>query len=181
MDYGAPEKIPEKGAFSNARSWYFGRYTPLGWVETILKAIAMFISFLAPTLLISRGGPVQGLTWPMIILSSLQTLGLFAAIYDRILEKEVTAFVFLLPNIVSHIVVVTVLVAANAMTRELLIYWILFAIADSVKVYYIWTHPELKVRDVPRSTLYYLTFFYIITYILNILLGFARGIPTRTV
>jgi len=97
---------------SDAKGWYVADWPPLAWLETALKAVALVIGILA---WIRVGGNAfvlpLGFRLGQLVVLSLLSLGLIAAIFDRWIEHEVVAMIFVIVNNLGHWGMVTALAA----------------------------------------------------------------------
>ena len=136
---------------------------PLGWAETLLKLAAFAVMFY----FFFQGLPLGELSFSRGAINTLRsaaamllTLLLLVAIYDRFLDKEIFALIFILINVLAHSCFVLLSLAAQH-TDGLAIFAGLMLVADLVKLVSIKLY-DMKVRDIPQSVLYLLTAVFII-------------------
>jgi hypothetical protein len=70
----------------NEEEWYVAEWSPLAWLETGMKAIALVRSIVAAIRALVGGGLAfpSGLRLAQLIVQRLLSLGLIAAIFDRL-------------------------------------------------------------------------------------------------
>lgn len=111
-----------------------------------------------------------GLRLLQFIILTILSLGLLAAIFDRIADREIIAMIFVVVNNLGHWGMVLGLAAGS---ERLLIFAGLMLLGDLVKIWFIRAH-DFTVRDFSSKVLYGLTFFYLGGYALLLILEFLR-------
>jgi hypothetical protein len=152
---------------NNSKKWHISDWSVLGWIETILKIIAFVFAGMIVFPAIQSGNfhfPPLGL---FLIIQILLSLGLFVAIFDRLKEKEIIAMVFIIMNNLAHWGIVYSLFTQVNNSLYLLLFFIFMLVGDLVKIIFIKTS-NFTVRDLSKSVLYGLTFFYIVGYSIQI-------------
>ncbi len=155
------------------KRWHVARWHPLAWMETAVKVAAHVIALVALGRALQHGG----WTWPdggrlaqFIALSAL-SLGLVAAIFDRLAEREIIAMIFVLLNNLAHWGMVVALATRPGPGSLLTYFAALMLIGDLVKLRFL-AVTRFTVRDTPRSVLYGLTLFYVGGYVVILALQF---------
>ena len=76
--------------------WHVARWGALGWIETGVKSLAFLCAYvaLAHTDTTSGWSAPHGVRIVELVLLGAASLGLLAAIGDRLLEREIVAMVF---------------------------------------------------------------------------------------
>jgi hypothetical protein len=89
---------------SSARRWHVAPWPPLAWLETGIKLVAIVVGIVALIQALSAGNLSlpSGLRLVQFAILALLSLGLVAAIFDRIVEREIVAMVFVLLNNLGH-------------------------------------------------------------------------------
>jgi len=84
--------------------WHIHNWTFLGWVETIIKTIAIIIGILAFCL--SFGSEEwffpSGIRLVQLIILGILSLGIFFAIFNRWQNKEIISMFFVIFNNIGH-------------------------------------------------------------------------------
>lgn len=164
----------ENGNTQVAKTWHVARYSGLAWLETIIKLVALAIALIT----FVDAYPDSGydfpsgsalVQWGILVLLALALLG---AIFDRILEREIIAMVFVIVNNLGHWSMVLLLtrVYADSTESAFLIFGALMLLADLIKLRLLIT-TRFTVRDVPFSIMVGLTLFFVVGYALILLLG----------
>jgi hypothetical protein len=153
------------------RRWHLGKWPLLAWLETVIKLVAIVIGIIALVGAVSRGtfGLPSGVRLAQFIILAILSLGLVAAIFDRIRDREIVAMVFVLLNNLGHWGMTLSLAAQPGAGALLVAFAGLMLVGDIVKLVFIRVH-DFSVREFPRSVLYGLTLFYVVGYVLILVL-----------
>lgn len=149
------------------RQWYFANYPALAWVETVIKAAAMVVGIVALFISLAKGSFAlpAGYRFAELIVMTILSTGLVAAIFDRLIEREIVAMVFVIFNNLAHWGIVASLVFLQEANPYLVPFCALMAIGDMVKTIFIKAH-SFQVRDLPQFILFALTAIYMAGYII---------------
>jgi hypothetical protein len=156
------------------RRWYVAQWPFLAWLETAIKLVALTIGIWGASA--TFGGEFA---WPtgvrlvQLTVLALLSLGLVAAIFDRLAEREVVAMVFVVPNNLGHWGMTAALAFAPGPAGALVAFATLMLVGDLVKLVFIKVH-NFQVRDTPRAVLYGLTLLYVVGYLVLLILEWMR-------
>ncbi len=158
-----------------SKEWHVARWPLLAWLETAIKLGAIAVGVVALVQALSRGsfGLPGGLRLVQLIVLAVLSLGLLAAIFDRLAEREVVAMVFVLLNNLGHWGMVVALVTTAGPGSLLPIFAGLMLLGDAVKLVFLRVH-DFQVRDTPQTVLYGLTSIYVVGYLVVLLLEWIR-------
>ena len=158
-----------------ARRWYIAQWPLLAWLETIIKLVALVIGVAALVGALSEGvfALPEGVRLAQVIVLAVLSLGLVAAIFDRLAEREVIAMIFVIVNNLGHWGTVVALTAPATPDWVPAAFCALMLVGDLVKLTFIRIH-RFQVRDLPRAALYGLTLVYVAGYALILILELAR-------
>lgn len=147
------------------RQWYFAKYPALAWVETVIKAAAMLIGIAALAAALGNGSFAlpTGVRFVELTVMAILAIGLVAAIFDRLLDREIVAMVFVLFNNLAHWGIVASLLLLREANPYLVPFCALMAVGDMVKTIFIKAH-SFQVRDIPQFILFGLTAIYLLGY-----------------
>ncbi len=150
---------------SDVKGWYVADWPPLAWIETALKAVALVIGILALIQALKGNAFMlpRGFRLGQLVVLGLLSLGLVAAIFDRWVEREVVAMIFVIVNNLGHWGMVVALAARPGPGVSLIAFAALMLLGDLVKLVFLKVH-DFTVRDTPRGVLYGLTLFYVFGY-----------------
>lgn len=162
---------------SNAENppvWHIGRWHTLAWIETIIKLTVIAGALLGLFAGLDSGaafGVPGGARLVQLIILAVLSLGLTAAIFDRLARREIIAIVFVIFNNIAH----WGMVAVMLFPRTVLPDWpsVLaggMLLGDLVKLVWLRTS-DPNVPDAPPAVLYGLTGFYIVGYLAFLLAG----------
>ncbi|MEZ4670409.1 MAG: hypothetical protein R3E39_21085 [Anaerolineae bacterium] len=161
---------------TTTKSWHFANWSPLGWLETVIKLVALGAALIALANALSGGvydAPVGGRLVQVIVLAII-ALGLTAAIIDRYRHREITAMIFVLINVVGHWGMVYALLTAPGPGSLLLIFAGLMLLGDVVKMG--WLRVSGYTQDgYPQSVMYGLVGVFVAGYLIILLLALAGG------
>lgn len=155
-------------------AWRIERPSPLGAVETAIKAPAVVMGIVV--LVRALGDDVslpEGSRLAQWVVMAILTLGLVAAVGDRLTEREVGAMAFVLPNLAAHVGVLVGLMTEGALGDLLVPCLGLYLAGDGVKLVAIATG-ELRMRRAGPAVLATLTGAYFLGYLAILILDGLR-------
>jgi hypothetical protein len=114
----------------------------------------------------------SGLRLAQLVILAFLSLGLVAAIFDRLVEREIVAMVFVILNNLGHWGMVVAMASKPGPGALLTAFAGLMLAGDVVKLVFLRIHDH-SVRDTPRAVLYGLTLVYVAGYLVILLLQFA--------
>ena len=147
-----------------ARRWHVATWPPLAWLETAVKGVAQIIGIVI--LIDALGDPVRrpnGTRLAEVTLLALVSLGLLAAIADRVAEREVIAMAFVVPNNVAHWGVTVALLTVPGPGDLAAAFFALMLLGELVKLAFLRTS-GYRVREVPPRVVTALTGAYAAAY-----------------
>lgn len=157
------------------KSWHIAKWPPLAWLETGLKLIALGIG--VGTAVSALDNPSfalpSGLRLVQFILLIVLSLGLIAAIFDRLADREIVAMGFVILNNLGHWGMVLALASGYAVGNRVWLFAGYMILGDLVKIWFI-NVTNFTVRDFPQRTLYILTLVYVVGYALILLLEWLQ-------
>jgi hypothetical protein len=155
----------------SARQWYVAKYPALGWMETFVKLIAIVLGIMALVTSITKGSAVwpSGLRLLEFAIMAFLAIGLFAAIFDRLIEREIVAMIFVLFNNLAHWGMAASLIYLPNDNPYLFPFCALMTLGDMVKTIFIKAH-SFQVRNIPQIMLFGLTAAYIVGYLVILIL-----------
>jgi hypothetical protein len=166
--------VSENNTPPDSRPWHVYPWPPLAWLETVIKLIAIAIGIVALIQALAGGqfALPGGLRLAQLVILALLSLGLVAAIFDRLAEREIVAMVFVLLNNLGHWGMVIALLGVPGPGALLTAFAALMLAGDVVKLVFLRDH-DFSVRDTPRIVLYGLTSVYVVGYLVILLLQFV--------
>ena len=140
-----------------AGPWRVGDWGPLGWVETILKAVGVGVGVAALLTALGRGADgASGLRLAQVILLGVLSAGLVAAVADRLAERELVGIVFIPAMVAGHVCMTVALARDPDLGGFLVAFCGLMLAGDLVKLAFLATS-GFRVRDLPRAAVIGLT------------------------
>jgi len=160
---------------SPQKSWHMGHWPALAWLETVIKLAALVIGIMATVqaLAVSELAFPQGIRLVQFVILVILAVGLLAAIFDRLADREIVAMVFVVINNLGHWGMVLAMTAVSTPTTTLPLFAGLMLLGDLVKLWFIRAH-QFTVRDYGQKVLVGLTAVYITGYALILLLELIR-------
>jgi len=154
--------------------WHVARWGRLGWIETGVKSLAFLCAYLALATSITTGWSApDSVRIVELVLIGIATLGLLAAIGDRLLEREIVAMVFVCFNNLAHLALLTSLVTTDGPGRLLTAFAVLMMCGELVKLRFLHS-TGFTVRNTPVSVVIGLTAAYALVYALAALVWAGR-------
>lgn len=146
-------------------TWHIASWPPLAWVETGIKTIALILGIVAGVQALTEGVFTlpAGFRLAQTILLGLLSLGLIVAIFDRIIERELVAMIFVIVNNLGHWGMVVSLASGSSRGLMLVAFSILMLAGDIVKLVFLNVH-DFRVRDTSPAAMFGLTSIYVIGY-----------------
>jgi hypothetical protein len=167
--------MEDSSSSSSARRWHVAHWPPLAWLETAIKLAAIVVGLMAFVQALSAGsfGLPSGLRLVQFAVLGMLSLGLVAAILDRLMEREVVAMVFVVLNNLGHWGMVVALASQPGPGTLVLAFSALMVAGDLVKLGFLKVH-DFAVRDTSRAVLFGLTSVYVVGYLVILLLELMR-------
>lgn len=167
---------------STAKTWHIANWSPLGWLETAIKLVALMVAIIALANALSSGvfTTPSGARLAQVIVLAILALGLTVGIADRYKQREIIAMIFVLINNVGHwgmvyVLLITVTSERSLKPDDLLpVFAGLMLLGDLIKL--VWLRVTGHTQDgYPQSVLYGLVGVYVVGYIIILLLALAGG------
>ncbi len=150
--------------------WFIARMGAWEWTETILKLGAIGVAVWAFALSLTEGFvPSLAARLPQVVVMGLASLGILAAIGDRLLTKEITSMVFVLLNNVGHWGMTAALVGGLGTSTPVVAYCAAMLAGDLVKLSF-FLRTGLTVRSAPRGAVLGATALYTAAYLAVLIL-----------
>ena len=155
-------------------AWHVARWGRLGWIETAVKSGAFLCAYVALATSITTGWSTpSGARVAELVLVGITTVGLLAAIGDRLLEREIIAMGFVVFNNLAHLALLTSLVTTAGPDQLLTAFALLMLSGELVKIRFL-RSTGFTVRNTPASTVIGLTAAYAVLYTLAALVWVWR-------
>ncbi|MBL8119136.1 MAG: hypothetical protein J0L63_00685 [Anaerolineae bacterium] len=150
-----------------SKKWYVANWSPLGWLETVVKLIALGAAIVALFNALSSGTFIapSGSRLLQVIVLALLSLGLTVGILERYGQREIIAMIFILINNVGHWGMVYALLTLPGPGSLLIAFLALMLLGDLIKLIWLWTSGYTQ-PNASRSVLFGLVLFYIIGYLI---------------
>lgn len=160
-------------AASPPRPWHVGEWPALAWLETALKVVGVGVGIAAlMTALDAPADAASGVRLAGTIILAVLSLGLVAAIADRVADREVVGLVFILAMNVGHWAMTVALARDPDTGGFLLAFAGLMLAGDLAKLAFLATS-DFTVRSVPRGVVLGLTGAFAIGYVVLIIIAAA--------
>ena len=157
------------------KQWHVAEWPALAWLETTIKIIGLLIAIGALLFMLAEGRSyvfpdgVRRVQWGILAFLSL---GIFGAIFDRIIERELVSMGFVIVNNLGHWGMVIAMLFAPYPDGELMAFAGLMFFGDLIKLWFIYLS-GFTVRNTPRAVMLGSTLFFVIGYLVIVLLGLA--------
>ena len=154
--------------------WHVARWGRLGWIETGVKSLAFLCAYVALATSITTGWSAPGgVRIVELVLVGIATVGLLAAIGDRLLEREIVAMVFVCFSNVAHLALLPRLLMTTGPERLLTAFAVLMMCGELVKIRFL-RSTGFTVRNTLASIVIGLTTAYAVVYALAALVWVWR-------
>jgi hypothetical protein len=122
-------------AVSGGRRWHRESWGPLGTAETLVKSAAFLAAYVAFARSAGSGYAVpHGSVLAEVILLGIAELTLLAAIADRVMEREITAMVFIVCNTTAHLALIWALLTTEGAGSAVIVFAGLMLTGELVKI-----------------------------------------------
>ncbi|MCD4686660.1 MAG: hypothetical protein K8S97_12060 [Anaerolineae bacterium] len=161
---------------TTAKRWHIAAWSPLAWLETVIKLVALIAALIAlgDALRVGDFALPSGARLIQQVILTVLALGLTAAIIDRIIEREIIALVFTLINNAGHWGMVIAQASVEDVGLTLMVFAALMLAGDLVKLLFFTVHTDFVVRDTTRRVLYILTSIWAAGYALLLVIEVVR-------
>ena len=150
------------------------RWGRLGWIETCIKSAAFLCAYAVLASSITTGWSTPGrVRVAELVLIGIATIGLLAAIGDRLLEREIVSMVFVCFNNLAHVALLASLLTTAGPGRLLTAFAVLMICGELVKIRFL-RSTGFAVRKTPASIVIGLTTAYAAVYALAALVWVWR-------
>ena len=124
---------------ASTKSWHVAKWPPLAWLETLIKLVALGIGMGTAVSALANANFAlpNGLRLGQFILLIILSLGLVAAIFDRLADREIIAMVFVILNNLGHWGMVLAQSAATDLGNAIWLFAGLMVLGDLVKIWFI--------------------------------------------
>ncbi len=152
------------------REWHIAKWSALAWLETVIKSIAIAIGIYVFIQALSNGS----FAWPVgfelvqFLILVLLSIGLVAAIFDRIHRREIISMIFMIFNNIGHWGITATMLFVPGPGISYIYFIILMLVGDFVKMAS-FKIDQFSLPGVSRATLYSLTGVYLFGYFLILL------------
>lgn len=155
-----------------AKQWHFSNWSPLGWLETVIKLVAQVAAIIALVNALSSGtfSSPSGVRLVQVVVMAILALLLTFAIVDRYMEREIFAMIFVLINNIAHWGMVYALLTTPGPGSLLLIFTALMALGDLIKVRWLIVS-KFSVRGTSTKVMVGLASTFVIGYLIVLLLA----------
>jgi len=150
-----------------SKKWNVANWSPLGWLETVIKLIALGLAIVALFNAFSAGvfNAPSGSRLLQVIVLAVLALGLTFGILERYGQREIIAMIFILINNVGHWGMVYALLTLPGPGSLLIAFLALMLLGDFIKLIWLWTSGYTQ-PNASRTVLFGLVFFYITGYLI---------------
>jgi ABC-type Fe3+-siderophore transport system permease subunit len=157
------------------KRWHVAEWSLLAWLETTIKGFGLLIAIGALLFALTEGRSyafpdgIRRAQWGILAFLSL---GIFGAIFDRIIEREIVSMGFVIVNNLGHWGMVIAMLFTPYPDGELLAFAGLMFLGDLIKVWFLYLS-GFTVRNTPRALMYGSTMVFVIGYLLIVVFGLA--------
>jgi len=153
------------------KTWHIENWHLLGWLETIIKSLAILIGIYAFFLGIKQPKVlnIDSLPYIQLVIFLILSIGLLVAIVNRYQKKDIISMIFILINNWGHWGLLYAMI--KGVNIKFLYSFVLLMLAgDIVKIVFLKKH-NYSEGDIAPKYFNYLTYIYVGGYLLIIFLG----------
>jgi len=150
--------------------WRCQRYGPLGWMETVVKALAIGVGIASLSIYSRAERTLKTLRIVQIVFMAIIGAVLVAMIVQRILDKELFALGFIVVNVIGHWIMVLILILSRDPGAFIFTYAFLMVLGEFIKICFLFLAENIEVKFLTKPILFALSGFFVIFYIIIIIL-----------
>lgn len=156
---------------ASTRRWHVAQWPRLAWLEMAIKLVAVVLGIVALAQALAAGNFALrgGLRLAQLVILGFLSLGLVAALFDRLVEREIVTLASVTLNNLGHWGMVLALASEPGPRALLLAFCALMMAGDLVRLVFLRMH-DFTVRDTPHVVLFGLTSAYVVGYLVILLL-----------
>eukprot|EP01116_Phalansterium_solitarium_P019443 TRINITY_DN5421_c0_g1_i1.p2 TRINITY_DN5421_c0_g1~~TRINITY_DN5421_c0_g1_i1.p2 ORF type:complete len:168 (-),score=57.06 TRINITY_DN5421_c0_g1_i1:175-678(-) len=157
------------------KDWRCQRYTPLGYMEFILKLIGIGAAFASVTSYTPDVKVVLfALKMAQVVFMGILGGTYLAWVVQRVFDKEVFALSFSVIHLLAHWLMTVAIIVAQDPSAYLFTYCFLMVLSEYVRLMFLFLAENAEVRFLTKPIMYGIAAGYIVIYI--IIIGLQGGV-----
>jgi len=152
------------------RDWRCQKYGPLGWMETVIKILAIGVGIASLSIYNNKKRTFRSTRIAQIVLMAIVGAVLIAGIVQRILDKELFALAFIILQVFGHWIMVIVLILSKDPGAFLFTFCFLMTLGEYIKLMFVFLADNIEVRFLNKPILFGISAAFIIVYLIVIIL-----------
>jgi len=162
------------------KDWRCQRYGPLGWMESLVKLIAMGVGIASLKEYNHASRILSSKRITQIVLMGLMGGVLIAGIVQRVLDKELFALGFIIVQVLAHWIMVLVLIFSVDPGAFIFVYVFLMILGEFIKLCFLGLAENIEVKFLTRPILFGISIFFVIFYIIILILQVVIWLTSYT-
>eukprot|EP01118_Nematostelium_gracile_P012715 TRINITY_DN4688_c0_g1_i1.p1 TRINITY_DN4688_c0_g1~~TRINITY_DN4688_c0_g1_i1.p1 ORF type:complete len:189 (+),score=33.36 TRINITY_DN4688_c0_g1_i1:64-567(+) len=152
------------------RDWRCQKYGPLGWMETLVKLIAIGVGFASLSIYNNKKRTFVKARIAQIVLLAIIGVMYVAMFVQRIFDKELFAIGFMVLQIFSHWIVVIVLILSKEPGHFIFTYVFLMIMGEYIKIMFLALAENPEVKFFNKPILFVISIVLILLYLITLIL-----------
>jgi len=163
-------KFTQASSILGDKTWRCEKYGPLGWMEILVKAMAIGVGVASLSIFSTSGRSYDSIKIAQIVFIGMLAAACTFLILQRLVEREIFALIFIVLLTISHWVLFAMLFATVDPGAFVFTFCFLMIMGEYVKVMFLFIMNEYEVIWLPKPIHYLLTFCFIIGYLTAMIL-----------
>jgi len=160
------------------KDWRCQKYGPLGWMETIVKIIAIGVAIASLSIYNRASTILKKERIAQIVLMAIIGAALIAGIVQRVLDKELFALGFIVVHVIGHWILVLVLILSVDPGSFIFTYAFLMTLGEYIKLLFLFLADNIEVRFLTKPILYGISIAFVVVYLTIIILQIVIWLVT---
>jgi len=152
------------------KDWRCQRYGPLGWMETLVKVIAIGVAIASLSIYSHASRVLTAKRITQIVFMGIMGAVYVAGIVQRVLDKELFALGFIIVHVLAHWIMVLILILSDNPGSFIFVYAFLMVLGEFIKLCFLGLAENIEVKFLTKPILFAISGFFIVCYIIVIIL-----------
>jgi len=147
------------------RDWRCQKYGPLGWMETIVKVLAIGVGVASLSIYNNDSRVLQSTRIAEIVLMAVMGAAYLAFIAQRVLDKELFALAFIILQVIGHWLMTLITILSKDPGAFLFTYAFLMSLGEIIKILFLLLADNIEVRFFTKQILFGISIVTLLIYI----------------
>jgi len=160
------------------KDWRCQRYGPLGWMETLVKLIAIGVGVASLSIYSNADKVLSTLRIVQIVFMAIIGAVLVAMIVQRVLDKELFALGFIVVHVIGHWIMVLILIQSKNPGAFIFVYCFLMVLGEFIKICFLFLAENIEVKFLTKPILFGISAGFVVGFLIIIILQIVIWLTT---